>query len=205
MKIRNLIGAGVLATLATASLAPSASAQEATTTVEFVLTTGLLSINTGDGVADFGTVDATLGEIVGDIDPTTVTDERNSTAGWVVSASSGAFDLDADSSGVIEVGEAAGDQIAPANVEIIIPLDNAVTATLRGAVTDLGTAFTANPVGTTGDVGGDIGSLDGADLVGLIGLGSSVNTLQFTPEVTVTIPGGAVEGTYIGVVTQTVI
>jgi hypothetical protein len=226
MKVRALLGAGLIATIGGTLLAPAAHAAD-TTQVTFALTTGTLSVSVdeaGGAGANLGSVaadDLTTASptVSGNLRATTVTDTRNSTAGWTVSASSTTFNI-ADTDPVTPGNQAAdsSNAIPVANVHIDIPLTEAVNVIVRGVTkvaTDgdastLGDAFVPT-AGTTG-AGGAIGSLTSTGLTTILGTltggllgGSSNHSLTYTPEASITVPAGRMAGTYTGVITQTAV
>jgi hypothetical protein len=211
MKIRSLIAGAAAASLAAGFFAPSAHAA-GDTAVTFTLASGNLSIDVADNTIDLGTVTPdSASQIGGDLSATTVTDARNSLAGWTAYAYSSAF---------AKTGGGATD-IPAANVNVSIDPVSAITANLRGGAlspTDIGTIFTATVGGADGDAthdtsisGGSIGVLSGSSLTTLLGSlsggllgGSSNSTLTYTPTVSITVPAGQADGVYTGTVYQTV-
>lgn len=214
MKIRSLVAGAAAATMALGMLAaPAAHAAPGDTAVTFTLNAGTLSIAVSNGTVDLGTVtpDTVLSTVGGDLASATVTDNRNSLAGWNAYSYSTAF---------ARTGGGATD-IPAANVNIAIPAASTLSANLRGGAlttNQIGTIFVGNAAGVAGNAthgagvsGGSIGVLSGSSLTTLLGGlpggllgGTSNNTLTYTPRVTVTIPAGQAAGVYTGTVYQTV-
>jgi hypothetical protein len=214
MKIRSLVASAAAVAMGAGVLFAAAPAHAAgDTAVTFTLTGGTLSIDVADAAVDLGslTPDAVQSTVAGNLSDTTVTDNRNSLAGWTTYAYSTAF---------ARTGGGATD-IPAANVNIAIPLESTVSANLRGGALDptqIGTIFVGNAVGVTGDAehgtgvsGGQIGALSGGSLSTLLGTdfggllgGTSNSTLTYTPQVTVTVPADQAAGEYTGTVYQTV-
>lgn len=213
MKIRSLVASATVVAMSAGGLLAAAPAHAAgDTAVTFTLNAGTLSIDVANAAVDFQTVtpDAVLSTVSGNLSDTTVTDNRNSLAGWTAYASSTAFART----------DGPATDIPAANVNIAIPATAIVSSTLRGVSNaSIGTAFvpttgTAGNAthGTNNDIaGGALGTLAGSDLSavlsgltgGLLG-GTSNNSLTYTPKLTVTIPAGQASGVYTGTVTQTV-
>lgn len=214
MKIRFLAATAAAVAMALGVLAaPAAQAAPGDTAVTFTLNNGTLSIAVSTGTVDLGTVmpDTVLSTVGGDLSSATVTDNRNSLAGWNAYAYSTAF---------ARTGGGATD-IPAANVNIAIPVTSTLAANLRGGAlttNQIGTIFTGNASGVAGNAthgagvsGGSIGVLSGSSLTTLLGTlsggllgGTSDNTLTYTPRVTITIPAGQAAGVYTGTVYQTV-
>lgn len=204
MNPRKLIAtAAGVALLAGGLLAPAASAAETGGTVTtFTLTNGFLSISvpTGDNTTpvSLGAADATLLSGVqasGSLGDTTVTDERNSTTGWTVTASSTDFTQILDGSGLAPV---TADTVAASNVGIVIPTASIV---VNGGEVLGGTLFTPT-AGTTGAAGGAIGNTV-ADLSTILTALDTTNSVKYNPTITVTVPADTANGTYRATVTQT--
>ena len=214
MKIRSLVASAAAVAISAGGLFAAAPAHAAgDTAVTFTLSGGTLSIDVASATKDLGTVspDSVLSTVAGDLNATTVSDQRNSLAGWTAYAYSTAF---------ARTGGGATD-IPAANVNIAIPLANTLSANLRGGALDagqIGSIFVGNAAGVAGNAthgssvsGGSIGVLSGSSLSTLLGGlaggllgGTSNNTLTYTPRVTVTVPAGQASGVYTGTVTQTV-
>ena len=213
MKLRSLIAAGTIATLGIGITPSVANAGPGDTTVTFTLSNGSLSVAVADGAVDLGTkTPNSLNQISGNLDATTVTDNRNSTTGWTAYSYSDDF---AKSGG--------GATIPDDNVNVSVSLANAASATVQGTnLTALQIAgiFTPTPGGAAGNAthsdggstvdGGSIGVLVSASLTTLLqslplGLGGGANhTFSFTPTITITVPADTPNGTYSGIVYQTV-
>lgn len=214
MKIRSIVASAAVVAMSAGWLFAAAPAHAAgDTAVTFTLNAGTLSIDVASATKNLGTLtpDAVLSTVAGDLNATTVTDNRNSLAGWTAYSYSTAF---------ARTGGGATD-IPAANVNIGIPVANTLSANLRGGALDasqIGSIFVGNAAGVAGNAthgsgvsGGSIGVLSGSSLTTLLGTltggllgGTSNSTLTFTPRVTVTIPAGQASGVYTGTVTQTV-
>lgn len=194
-------------------LAPMASAADDGTIVTFTLTNGSLSITAPES-KNLGTATAgpTGVRASANLGATTVSDSRNSTAGWSVYASSSDF------------SNGGAGTIGKANVTIQIASLTGVTQTINGGTSQPLTSglFVADSDGTTGDAtfdhdannataaipGGKIGDLVAAELVSLVGslgLVGTNHTVTYDPTVTVVVPPDTPDGTYQGTVTQTVL
>lgn len=197
------VGAG-LATAATMLLA--APAQAGDTAVTFTLQNGTLSV----AVASPGSVDlltktpsGALSQFTGNLLPTTVTDNRNSTLGWTAYAYSTDF-----SNG----GTGATNTITKSNINITVSAAEVLTV---GGISKIATSglFVPTPGGANGNAthgsgvaGGSICQLAGGVLGGLLGgsLVTANNSTTYTPLLTVTVPANTNDGTYTGTVSQTV-
>src|SRR3954465_15942265 len=125
MKIRSLVASAAAFAISAGGLFAAAPAHAAgDTAVTFTLSAGTLSIDVASAPKDLGTVspDAVLSTVAGDLNATTVTDQRNSLAGWTTYAYSSAF---------ARSGGGATD-IPAANVNIAIPAESTLSANLRG-------------------------------------------------------------------------
>ena len=196
--------AGVAGLAAAASLlcnAAPASALPGDTEVTFTLVSGTLSIQvSGDQTVDLGnkTPDGVLAQFTGNLLATTVTDNRNSLAGYTVSANCDDFE------------DGGTNVIEKTNVTVAIP---SVTAASVGgdALLDPTDLFVATPGGTAcGASAGDIGTQLGGSaltnvIAGLTGVTSSNHVVTYTPQITVTVPPGTAPATYSSVVYQTVL
>ncbi|HYD08875.1 MAG TPA: hypothetical protein VEA78_02130 [Acidimicrobiales bacterium] len=212
MKTRSLIVAAGAVTVLAATFAPAAHADDNDpTTVTFTLDQGALSVavdGSGDVIdlTDGAPGDVSDAAIEGDLPTTTVTDTRNSTAGWDVSADASDFDNTGASTDVI------------ADELVTISAGGTIEALLTSAASDPLAAVHASLAGlfttseTTGaDAGGVIGTLTDTgfdDLLGLLDLGgllgNASHSVSFTPSVEITIPADIDPGTYSGTITQTV-
>lgn len=198
MKLRKtLAAAGALAIAGSLAVRP-AVADTSNTTVTFTVAAGALAFTAEQATASLGA--AALNALTNEVEASanlgafTVSDTRNSTAGWDVSASSTAVSQTLDSGGLVPASPAS---IAASNVFIVIdPLDVDATSLLTGQ------AFVPT-AGTSGDAGGAIGGVE--INVALLGLLTGNNTVTYDPTVTVTVPAGTPGGTYQTVVTQTVV
>jgi hypothetical protein len=207
MKRSKLVGGAIgVAIAASAMLAPAASATlgAGDTTATFTLTNGGIAMTTPSS-ATLGTWTQSLAggnSVKGSLTGSKVTDNRNSTAGWTLSASSTAF--------TEQVQSGVPTTIAPANVTIAIPTVAGVLQTVNGVTGALSNGlFVATPGGTTG-TGGTIGNLVGSQLSTVLsGLGvlgtNAKNAIEYTPEVTVVVPPNTPSGTYTATVTQTAV
>jgi len=131
MKIRSLVASAAAVAISAGGLFAAAPAHAAgDTAVTFTLSGGTLSIDVASATKDLGTVspDSVLSTVAGDLNATTVSDQRNSLAGWTAYAYSTAF---------ARTGGGATD-IPAANVNIAIPLANTLSANLRGGALDAG-------------------------------------------------------------------
>jgi hypothetical protein len=186
------MAAGVLAAPAASALNPNQ------TTATFTLANGTLSVS-APAAATLSTWSQSLvsgNSVTGPLGTTTVTDNRNSTAGWTVAASSTAF----------SDGAATPHTIPASKVTIEIPTLAGIQQTVNGVTGNLSAGlFVAQPGGTTGSAGGLIGSLVGSQLTSLLGglLGNANNAISYTPSVTVTVPADTPNGTYTATITQT--
>ena len=197
--------AGVAITASSLLLA-APSAQAADTAVTFNLQQGALSIAVdAPGSVDLGTVNASgaLSQFSGNLLPTTVTDNRNSTLGWTAYAYSTDFTT-GDGLG--------GNKIAKANVNISVSAASALTV---GGVSKIATTglFVPTPGGANGDAthgssvaGGSIAVLAGNVLSTLLNgtLVTANSSTTYTPSLTVTVPADTNNGVYTGTVSQTV-
>lgn len=217
MKIRSIAAGTIAGVAALGALAPFASAaQSGQTDATFTITGGFLEIVVPDdtaGAVSLGTFDEASplngASVSGNLGSTTVNDERNSTAGWTVSANSSDFVHDTV---VTEV-------VGGANVHISIDPTDVVSEALNGGAPST-TLFVPDTDGTNGDgnlanAGGAIGSAPTANITtivnGLIaglGLGdplpSANNSVTYDPTIQVSIPADTLEGTYVGTIQQTV-
>jgi hypothetical protein len=184
------MAAGVLAAPAASALNPNQ------TTATFTLANGTLSVSAPAAatLSSWSQSLVTGNSVTGSLGTTTVTDNRNSTAGWSVSASSTAFD------------DGASHTVAASKVTIQIPTLAGVQQTVAGVTGNLTAGlFVATPGGTTGSAGGSIGSLVGSQLTSILGgvLGNANNAISYAPSVTVTVPADTPNGTYTATITQT--
>lgn len=227
MKTRKLIATVAGGALLAGVLATPAMADSGSTTVTFTLNTGGLEIAAPAGPAALA-ADASTVEFSGTLGDTTVTDNRNSTAGWVASAYSSDFrhaDYDPLAPDPTLVIGAANVHIAVGGSPVV-DLLGAVGETLDpGTPVFSATAGTAGDDPTTADVGGTpvrvggkIGEVTSASLLGavdslvdtLIGgvlfLGNDVrHEVAYDPTVTVNVPADKANGAYTGTITQTVL
>lgn len=202
---RKALGAAVAAAgLLGVALAPTADAALGTgdTTSTFTLTNGVISMTTPSSatLATWAANRLTGGTTVsGTLTGTTVTDERNSTAGWQVTAQSTSF------------SDGAGHTIPASNVTIAIDGVAGITQTVAGVTGALSTGLFVPVVGgTTGDVDGAIGALVGSELDtilsalpgGLLAQNAN-NAITYDPTVTVKVPPNTPNGTYSALITQT--
>lgn len=212
MKNRKLIAAVAGGALLAGVLATPAMAAEGSTDATFTLANGALSITApvptapATAVSIDGWSQDFLAEgtsVSGELGTTTVTDERNVTSGWSVSASSTAFEQ--------VVGGLLVDTVPASAVGIKIQ-PSLITDVVVGTVSRLNDGIFSATGGTTGDVAGAIGNLDGAALGTLVSsltdplLSQNANNqVTFDPTVTVTVPPDTADGAYTATVTQTVL
>jgi hypothetical protein len=176
MRIRALalpLAAGLFTALAVG--APASADTTGTTPVTFEVTGGALNITVPTGTVNLGSVPAstsaqTVSAQLGDV---TVTDDRDGTTGWTVTAS-------------------ATDFTGPQNISVSAPGSSsyvpgpiATTGTVNAAGSTLSPLYPPGPVVTATGVSG-------------------VNTATWNPTISVTVPAGALVGTYSSTVTHDV-
>lgn len=220
MKNRKLIATVAGGALLAGVLAGPAMADTGSTTVTFTLNTGGLEIDTPVANAALATAASTV-NFTGALGETTVTDNRNSTVGWVASAFSTDFlheDYDSEDPDQAQVIEAEYVDIAIDGNPVIDLLGSLQEVLNPAAPLFTATAGTAGDNGTTVGgvrVGGTIGEVTNASLLGaldgLVGgllgfLGNDVrHEVAYDPTVTVNVPADKVNGLYTGTITQTVL
>ena len=177
-----LLGTGAAGLLLAGGIgAPGATAAD--TTVTFNVPTGDLVL-TAQPSASLATVSSTVAgtTISGSLGAISVTDTRNVTLGWAVTATAGAFTQQTD---------AEGDPVAPGDAASI----PGAAATITGpaattAATNVATFVPGATVAGTGVI---------AVATSLVGS----NTASFAPDMTVVVPVDTPAGGYSGVVTTT--
>jgi hypothetical protein len=205
MKVRALIGTGVIAVLGAGLVAPTAAnAAAGSSSATITVANGLLSISvpdtSGGAVALTTSSNSLTGyTISGNLGSTSVTDNRNSTTGWTAYANSSAF---------AQTDPGGTGSIAATNVNIQVPASQVLTQAV-GAVSitqGVGTQLfvpTAGVNGTGSGQGGSIGTAT-TNLATLVGSGLIANNaVTYNPKVTVTVPPNTPDGTYVGTITQT--
>jgi hypothetical protein len=176
MKLRTpLVLAAAAAALVTGLAAP-ASAANGDATATFTLTGGSISVSAATTTA-LGAQTLGSPEIVGDLDPFTVTDARGAAGHWTATATSSTF----------------GRVTAPATGS------TSTGVQYDSGVVDTGTSDTTDAA-TSGSVDLTAGPLPVVDAPTVSGL----NTATWTPTLTVAMPTGALAGAYTGKVTMSV-
>ena len=206
MKIRSLLGAGLIAALGATVVAPNAgAATTGSTTATFTVSNGALAIVVPSGSVALSTSTNTISggyTISGLLGATTVTDNRNSTAGWTAHANSSDF-----------IGTNAlstADTIAASAVNMKVLATN-ISAQSIGATSitqGVGTQLfvpTAGVQGTGSGNGGSIGSTT-ANIATLVGSTLIANnSVTYNPTITVQVPPNTPNDAYTGTITQTVV
>jgi hypothetical protein len=186
MKIRALLGAGLIATIGAGLVAPSANAAIGTdsTAVTVSLSGGAFTLDAPTSAS--GTGDVTpLSTVTVSLNDTTVTDNRGTLLGWTVTATS---------SGLTGSGSAAGVSISPATMTWA----TGTIASPSGALGLLGNPANINvSVPGTGALTGAVAAVAG------VGVGGGVYTYPAT--VTVVVPLDAKAGSYAGTIVQTAV
>lgn len=165
---------------AAVTLAPSA---QASTSATFTLTGGALTITEPTGTANnLGSLTSTplSTTTTGTLGPTTINDARGSLAGWTVSIAGTTFTTATTGAVAIAASAAVAYLTVPATlVSGTAVVTNTHVLPASGLALGAAAAFmTATTVGS--------------------------NQITYNPSIQVTIPSGALSGTYTGTITQTV-
>lgn len=216
MKVRALIGAGLIAVAGAGVLAPTA--QAADTVVTFTLTSGTLSISVPSGTdaapralsltPSVGLTGTVLTGSLGDSGTavTTVTDNRNVLTGWTAFANASDFTRTLDELGAT----ATSGSIPKSAVNIKVRTADVVSQKLGSATiqtTDSTQLFVPVEAGATGGATASAIGIATANVTSLVSTllqTTSNNEVKYNPFLTVTVPPNTPSGTYKGTISQTV-